>query len=134
MAFRSIWGELQDEFDNIMKSSGNKPNQAKSQTQSKPPSPKKLTADRIEQIKDEVHAEETHCWESGYIMPNENLIYEKYRHWYKDIFGEDIEATLKNADMNIKAGQAKKKQAELAKAKDSVAKKQKQLTDITKGV
>ena len=48
------------------------------------------------------------------------------------IIGEDYTAALTGADLEIKSANKMKANAELKKAKDGVAKKQKQLSDLSK--
>ncbi len=48
------------------------------------------------------------------------------------IIGEDYTAALTGADLAIKSANKMKANAELKKAKDGVAKKQKQLSDLSK--
>ena len=48
------------------------------------------------------------------------------------LISEDYEAALTGADMAIKSAKKMKANAELRKAKDGVAKKQKQLSDLSK--
>ena len=50
---------------------------------------------------------------------------------YDLIMGEDIDATIRNSDQALTAIKKQKKQGEIAKAKQSVASKQKQLADIS---
>ena len=52
--------------------------------------------------------------------------------WIIDLIREDVEEVLRNADQAMQAINRTKKQAEITKAKDNVAKKQKQLADINK--
>ncbi len=52
---------------------------------------------------------------------------------HKDMISGGIDAVMNRADDAVKSAKVQKKQADISKAKDNVAKKQKQLTDITKG-
>ena len=51
--------------------------------------------------------------------------------WYRSVIGEDVDDILHNAQKHIEVGQRIKKQAEITKTKDSLAKKQKQLSAIS---
>ena len=51
----------------------------------------------------------------------------------KNVMGDALDAITKRADQSIKNGQIQKKQASISKTKDTLAKKQKQLTDLNSG-
>lgn len=48
----------------------------------------------------------------------------------KNVMGDALDAITKRADQSIKTGQIQKKQASISKTRDTLAKKQKQLTDL----
>ena len=51
---------------------------------------------------------------------------------FDELISEDYEQVLAHSDLAIKSAKKMKANAELNKAKDGVAKKQKQLTDLSK--
>ncbi len=51
---------------------------------------------------------------------------------FDELISEDYEAALTGADLAIKSAKKMKANAELNKAKDGVAKKQKQISDLAK--
>ena len=48
----------------------------------------------------------------------------------KNVMGDALDVITKRADQAIKTGKIQKKQASISKTKDTLAKKQKQLTDL----
>ena len=59
-------------------------------------------------------------------------LYEVFQQ-YEDIMKSGIDAITKRSDNAIKSAKVQKKVADITKAKDAIAKKQKQLTDIRNG-
>ena len=133
MVYKSIWSELEHELDHIWNSIEKERKHGNKQPQNKIKTPKKLTADRIEQIKDDVHAEETHCWEGRKVKTSEEIVFDEVSEWYRNYMGEELEDTMRSAENTIKAGKAAKKRAEISKCSDSMKKKNQQLTNIIKG-
>lgn len=62
MSFINNWKALQREFDYIQGQLASERNRVRKRTPPNIQNADRLTTARINQIKAEVHAEETHCW------------------------------------------------------------------------
>ena len=88
---------------------------------------------KMQAIKDEVEAEETGNWSYKPKLEDKHIM-TKDEFPFTTKIREEIAAALKQADNTIKAMKKIKKQSEITKTKDSLAAKQKQLSDMNKPV
>ena len=135
MGFADMYKSLQWEFDRIQRAlEMEKPPKKMPQRDTVPSS--KLTAQRMDAIKKEVDAEETH---PGQIMDGSDRRQNGMR--WSDIFSgvptvmaEDADAMASSGDLQIKAGKQLKMQADILKLQKRTADKRRDLSKMAKPI